>query len=440
MKIRNRKRDETSQKETRKSSKKKKHPIGRPPNGLLYFFAFVLAYPMAKLLFRLDDGRKDFAPPKGPFLIVANHSTMLDFLLVMLPFYPRRINAIITNRYFFSHRLKRILTTMGCIPKSQFEPDVLSIKRVISVIRRGGSILLFPEGRCSTDGAFAGIHTSTGKLVKHLGVPVISCYIEGAYSCVPHWRKSLKTGRIRVSVNELFTADDTSKLSVEEINDALCLRLSGKSGKRPGAPTGPFREKRLAQGLEQILFWCPCCNKEYTMLSSGNRFVCTACRVIVNLDKNGNLNALHDSALPKSIHDWYMAQAEYLSARLSETMKPLSKTVTIEVTSTSSKNDAVKSGSGNLTLSPVGWAFTGEIEGANTHLAFPIDTVPAIPFEYNGDFLIYAHGNIYRFNASEGVPGTEIAMLGELAHKKFAIKPLITMGATRQLPTVDKLQ
>ena len=164
------------------------------------------------------------------------------------------------------------------------------------------------------------------------------------------------------------------------------------------------------------------------MQSHGNEFICTACKVGATLNKDGNLNALHDSILPKSIHAWYMSQAEYLSDQLTETMTPISKKVTIEITPTNSNNDTVKSGNGNLTLSPIGWTFDGKLGAASIHLFFPIDTVPAVPFEYNGDFLIYAHGNIYRFNAREGTPGTKIALLGELIHQKFASKPLLTKG------------
>jgi len=132
--------------------------------------------------------------------------------------------------------------------------------------------------------------------------------------------------------------------------------------------------------------------------------------------------------IPKNIHEWYIAQSKHLSSGLSETMAPIIKDVTIQVTTSKPDDALLKNGSGALTLDPKGWTFNGKLDGVDTMLFFPIETVPAIPFEYNGDFLIYAHSNIYRFNSNDNLPGTKTALLGELAHQKFAPKPLLTKG------------
>jgi len=430
MSIKRQKREDTLR--IRAKRKKKGKPGSgssvKRPNALLYCFAYALGYPLLKLLFRLDDGRKDFVRPKGPFLVIANHSTMLDFLFVMLPFYPRRINAVTTSRYFFSRPLNKILPMMGCIPKDQFEPDFMSIKHVKSVLKRGGSILLFPEGRCSTDGAFSGIHNATGKLVKNLGVPVISCYIDGAYTCLPHWRKGIRLGRVRVSMSELFSIEDTQELSVDEINNAICARLSGEDEPRSGKPIRTLHARRLAEGLEHILYWCPKCGMESTMVSKGNEFRCTACGNCAVVAKTGKLVPKNDSIIPDTVSDWYVEQARHLSQELSEDMEPIIGTVNIQVTPSGKSGGAMQTGRGELVISPKGWAFEGLLNGEPAELFFPVETVPAVPFEYDGDFMIYAHGNIYRFMPEYPRLGLRYSLLGELAHRKFSTRSVITHG------------
>ena len=383
---------------------------------------------MLKLLFRLDDGRRDFVPPEGPFLVISNHSTMLDFLFVMLPFYPRRINAVTSNRYFFKRPLSKILPVMGCIPKSQFEPDVLSIRKVKTVLNRGGSILLFPEGRCSTDGSFAGIHRSTGKLVKNLNVPVVSCYIDGAYTCVPHWRKGIRLGRVRVSMANLFSAEEIQSLSVEEINEAIITRLRGEDNARSGKPIRTFTSRRLAEGLEKILYWCPKCGKELTMTTKGNQLQCSACGNSAVMDNRGRLTALSGSVAPESIHSWYAEQANQISKWLREDMEPLKIPVSVHVTGSKYRDGAITTGSGVLRVDPSGFTFVGKLGGEDCEVFFPVETVPALPFEYNDNFQIFSTGNIYRFSPDDPRRSAMYALLGEVAHQRFSSRVLMTKG------------
>ena len=70
-------------------------------------------------------------------------------------------------------------------------------------------------------------------MIKKFGVPVVTSYIEGATVCLPHWRKGFRTGRVRVTYKNLFSAEDTQSLSVDEINDAIDARLSGEEGSLP---------------------------------------------------------------------------------------------------------------------------------------------------------------------------------------------------------------
>ena len=431
----------------------------RKPNGVIYFIVYILFFPLLKLLFRLKVDRTNYNPPKGPFLVLSNHVSFMDFLLVMLSFYPRRLNAVAAQKFYFYRPLNRLLPLMGCIPKNLFDPDIRSIMRIKSVIKRGDRILLYPEGRCTTAGAYMGIHTSTGKLIKNLGVPVISCHIEGAYTCMPFWRDSLRFGRERLTVADLFTAQDTKLLSINEINNAIDARLGGFDTPAPRKPFMTFKARRLANGLQNLLYWCPKCGKELTLETEGCIIRCTFCGNTAEIDRTAVLTPAPGSTVPDSIQSWYREQTLYEKRKLSEDMPPINIGVTVRMPvkkeseesrrgvkqrdaklddpiarsrisghAKTSKYGIMPCGTGILSLDSAGWRYNGELSGEPVSLFFPIDSVPALPFDPGDNFQIYQKGSFYAFTPEDKRLCSKYATIGECAYWRFASRVQMTPG------------
>lgn len=403
----------------------------RRPNPFLYGIIYMLFYPSLKLLFRLEVDRSRYRPPQGPFLVVSNHVSFMDFLLVMLALYPCRLNAVAAQKFFFYRPLDKLLPMMGCVPKNLFDPDIRSIKGIKAVIRRGGKILLFPEGRCAVAGTYMGIHKATGKLVKNLGVPVISCHIEGAGTCMPLWRKGLRLGRERVTIAGLFSAEDTQTLSVDEINGAIDARLSGLDTPPPAKPFRVLKAKRLTEGLENLLYYCPKCGRELTLETGGNTIRCRACGNMAKMDKAAKLTPAPGSVAPESVQDWYREQARYETSFLSEDMEPIGIEVTLRMKA--GAGDGLKPcGNGVLRLEPDGWYYDGDLSGDAVNLFFPLHTVPAIPFDPGDNIQIYAQGNFYAFSPEDGRLCSKFATLGECAYWRFTSNVQMTPGCLVQ--------
>lgn len=398
------------------------------PNGFLYFIVYAVFYPFLKIFFRLKVDRKNYDPPEGPFLVLSNHSSFMDFLLVMLAVYPRRLNAVAAQKFFFYRPLNKLLPVMGAIPKNLFDPDVRSIRRIKTVLRSGGRILLYPEGRCSTDGAYAGVHKATGKLIKNLAVPVVSCHIEGGYVCMPFWRKGMRLGTERVTIAGLFSAEETKAMTVDEINAAIDARLSGLDTPPPEKPFHTFRARRLAEGLHNILYYCPRCRSEFTLETEGNTIRCAACGNEAEMDRFSALKPLGDSDAPKSVHAWFREQTEHEMAALSSDMEPIRERVTVRVPAASEGAGMVVCGSGMLYLMPDGWRFEGELNGEYKELFFPIDTVPAMPFDPVDNFQIYANGSFFMFTPEDPIKSVKYSILGECAYRLFASRMQMTPG------------
>ena len=88
------------------------------PNAVLYFLVYIFIYPFLKIGFRLKVDKSGYEPPKGPFVVVSNHASFMDFIVVMLSLYPRRMNAVAARKFFLYKPLDKLLPVMGAIPKT----------------------------------------------------------------------------------------------------------------------------------------------------------------------------------------------------------------------------------------------------------------------------------------------------------------------------------
>ena len=408
-----------------------KNPYGtkiKKPNGALYFIVFILLFPFLKICFRLKIGRSGYTPPKGAFIVMANHQSFMDFLLVMLSVYPRRLNAVTAYKFFLYKPLDRLLPFMGCIPKNLFDSDISSLKGIFGVIKRGGRVLLFPEGRCSVDGSYMGTAKTTGKLIKKLGVPVVACHIEGSYTCMPFWRKGFRMGNLRVTLSNLFSPKDTKSLTVDEIRQKIDSRLSGRDTEEYGRPFHLYRARRLAEGLQNIIYWCPKCGREFALETDGNTVRCAACGNAAEMGRGAKLAPAPGSAVPETVHEWYKLQCSCEMRRLSEGMAPIEIRVGVRVPAEAGKG-LKHGGDGILRLSPGGWRFDGILGGRPTQFFCPIESVPAIPFDPDDNFQIYANGAFYAFTPEENRQAcAKYATIGECAHWRFASPVQMTPG------------
>ena len=408
----------------------------KTPNRVIYLLVFVFIYPLLKLFFSLKIYRREFKRPVGSFVLVANHQSFLDFLLVMLSIYPVLLNAVTAQKFFYYSPLHKFLPLMGCIPKNLFDTDPRSIIGMMSVIKQGGQVLIFPEGRTSTDGVFCGIHKHTGKLLKKLNVPVVACRVEGSYICMPFWRKKFKFGRVSVHIENLYTAEQMQGMTPEEINRGVCDALNEVFSSEQRART--CSNARLTRGLENILYLCPICGSEFKLstdtdckkgflplvsardIRNGKMIYCVDCGFAAKLDRYGRFDCIikESAKIPTTIHEWFTMQVENETKKMSKDML-FTRKVTLRM-----PNDPGGGlrhcGHGDILLSAVGWRYIGDVDGEPNDLFFPIATVPAVPFDPNDNFQIYYGGKFYVFTPENPVECVKYAILGEAAHISFA--------------------
>jgi long-chain acyl-CoA synthetase len=166
-------------------------------------------------------GRENLRGIKGPALVICNHLGDVDpgFVLTALPAGLRHWLAIATggetleslrspapDRNWFLRIYDRVQWLLGVSLLNLFPlPREAGFRRSFAyageAVDRGYSILVFPEGRHTTDGKLCPFRSGVGLLADDLGIPVVPMRIDGLFEYkhagrhfAPPWKISVRVG------------------------------------------------------------------------------------------------------------------------------------------------------------------------------------------------------------------------------------------------------
>ncbi|MHB8551440.1 MAG: lysophospholipid acyltransferase family protein [Acidiferrobacterales bacterium] len=127
---------------------------------------------------RLRGGIIDL-PAKGPVLVVANHVSGLDPLLIVAAS-RRPLRFLIAREEFERPGLHRLFTAIGCIPDRRDRNPRAAMAAALGALERGEVVVLFPQGRIHLDHEPAGpLKRGVAYLARESGAPVIPVRLEG---------------------------------------------------------------------------------------------------------------------------------------------------------------------------------------------------------------------------------------------------------------------
>jgi long-chain acyl-CoA synthetase len=128
-------------------------------------------------------------PQHTHFIVAANHSSHLDMgaVKVALGDAGRDLASLAAADYFFSNRWRRAyfanLTNLVPMERSGSVRKSLAIAE--AVLRRGRSLMLFPEGTRARGGVMADFLPSLGYLALRAEAGILPAYIQGTHESLP---------------------------------------------------------------------------------------------------------------------------------------------------------------------------------------------------------------------------------------------------------------
>lgn len=232
------------------------------------------------------------------FIVLSNHNTDFDPLFVGVSF--RRPVYFVASEHIarWKNAFKFVDFAFAPIIRYKGTTAASTVKEMLRRLRGGMNVGMFAEGSKSWNGVTAPIQPSTGKVVKNSKSALVTYKLEGGYFVSPNWGKGgTRKGKIKGSIVNVYTAEQLSHMTVEQINDIINADLYEDAYEKQLRSPEKYKGKHLAEDLESMLFFCPKCGSMHTLFSSGDTVNCEECGLTFKYNEYGMLEGLKETTV-----------------------------------------------------------------------------------------------------------------------------------------------
>lgn len=191
------------------------------------------------LLFRYRSRNRERVPKTTGGLILSNHQSYLDPMLIGLPI-SRPISYIARENLFRIPLLGTILRMCYVIPINRDSAGTESVRKAVQRMNAGFLVGIFPEGTRSADGKLGEIKPGFVALARRAQQPIYPVGIAGADRAMPKGGLIVYPKKIRVIFGEPIPAEKVIQLA-KKGNEEEFLKLI---------------HTRLQECLDEANAWC----------------------------------------------------------------------------------------------------------------------------------------------------------------------------------------
>lgn len=143
--------------------------------GIPTFFLF------ARPRYYLEDGKKHSRALKGGAIVIANHTNIMDFFMMVFA-HPFRKQRILVSEAIYKHPfLGFMCKVMDCILVHRERSDVSFYAEAEKTLKKGGIVMIFPEGHLVKNGKLDTFKPFVAYLALRTGAPIVPHYIDAHY-------------------------------------------------------------------------------------------------------------------------------------------------------------------------------------------------------------------------------------------------------------------
>ncbi|HVA49921.1 MAG TPA: lysophospholipid acyltransferase family protein [Pirellulales bacterium] len=194
----------------------KRGPTRSLPKRLWYGFVHVVCRLLATVLFRIRVRGREWVPRQGGVLVLSNHQSYFDPVLVGLAC-DRRLNYLARNSLFRVPGFRWLIESLDAIPIDREGLGLSGLKETLRRLKSGELVLIFPEGTRTRDGEVAPLKPGFSALARRAGVPLLPMAIDGAYDAWPRRRLLPGLSTIHIQFGQPLSADAASALDERQL-------------------------------------------------------------------------------------------------------------------------------------------------------------------------------------------------------------------------------
>ncbi len=127
-------------------------------------------------------------PRRGPVLIIANHQSFFDPILLGLAS-PRPLIPLARKTLFHPAWFAWLIRSLKAVPVDQEGVAKEGFKMILHHLRAGEAVVVYPEGTRTPDGELSPMKPGIQLLIKRAEMTIVPVGIAGAFEAMPYWEK-----------------------------------------------------------------------------------------------------------------------------------------------------------------------------------------------------------------------------------------------------------
>ncbi len=170
---------------------------------MVYFIIKLVSFVVLKVIPGFTVYGAKNIPGKGPFILVSNHASYLDPLLIAASV-NRSLHFITRETLLRAGVIGWVLSYANTIQVRRHERGPGALKRALGILKKGGVVAIFPEGTRSKTGKVKKAKAGVGFIIAKANVPVVPVYISGSFQAQPRGINTLKRMPVTVKIGRPF--------------------------------------------------------------------------------------------------------------------------------------------------------------------------------------------------------------------------------------------
>lgn len=166
-------------------------------------------------------------PDDEPAIYVCNHQSNFDILLLYAGL-PIQFRWMAKQELFRIPLFGAAMKRAGYIPidRSNRRQAMRSVTAAAGQIRKGASVVIFPEGTRTADGNLMPFKKGALMIASKAGVPVVPMAISGSYQAQPKGQFRINPAHLKLSILPAIPASEIEASPIDELTGRIHMQIS----------------------------------------------------------------------------------------------------------------------------------------------------------------------------------------------------------------------
>jgi 1-acyl-sn-glycerol-3-phosphate acyltransferase len=191
---------------------------------LWYGVLWCPCYAISQAFFRYRFSGKSQVPLTGPVLVVSNHQSNLDPVLVGLAS-PRQLKYLARVGLFF-FPLNLWIRALGAVPIDREKGALAGIRKTLELLKQNNAVLVFPEGSRTPDGELHEMLPGFCLLARKSRATIVPAAIDGAFAALPRGSFLVRPHAISLAFEAPITPAQYEQMSDAELTELVTRRIN----------------------------------------------------------------------------------------------------------------------------------------------------------------------------------------------------------------------